>query len=266
MKRGFTSKLIISVLIAAMGVTGAFAQSLSASEAAALLKKTDATTAFSGTDFTANYALVQEKPGQGKSENTAIMYRRDDASSYTILITGPASDRGKGYVQFDQNIWFYDPADKQFVFSSSKEKLQGTNATTADFTPQHYSENYRIKSATKEKLGSLKCVVFDLAAKVDDVNYPAVKLWVTEDDGLIRKKEDYSLSGQLLRTTAIPSYQVYTGHSVPKQMLIIDNLRGKKINNKMQYEQTQITISNVSFAKQSNTVYTKKYVEMMSSK
>ena len=49
-------------------------------------------------------------------------------------------------------------------------------------------------------------------------------------------------------------------------MLIIDNLRGKKINNKMQYEQTQITISNVSFAKQNNTVYTKKYVEMMSSK
>ncbi|MBR1911611.1 MAG: outer membrane lipoprotein-sorting protein, partial [Treponema sp.] len=227
---------------------------------------TDASTAFKGTDFAANYKLVQEKPGQGKTEKTAVMYRRDDASSYTILMTGPASDRGKGYVQFDQNIWFYDPADKQFVFSSSKEKLQGTNATTADFTPQDYSGKYKIKSATKEKLGSLKCVVFDLVAKVDDVNYPSVKLWVTEDDGLIRKKEDYSLSGQLLRTTAIPSYQKFEGHSVPSSMLIIDNLRGKKINNKMQYEQTQISISNVSFAKQSNTVYTKKYVEMMSSK
>ena len=266
MKKKIVSKIIISVLVSALSISAVFAQSLSASEAVALLKKTDATTVFSGTDFTANYSLVQEKPGQGKSVNTAIMYRRDDASSYTILITGPESDRGKGYVQFDQNIWFYDPADKQFVFSSSKEKLQGTNATTADFTPQHYSEKYKIKSATKEKLGNLNCVVFDLAAKVEDVNYPSVKLWVTEDDGLIRKKEDYSLSGQLLRTTAIPSYQKYTGHSVPDKMLIVDNLRGKKINNKMQYEQTQITISNVSFAKQNNTVYTKKYVEMMSSK
>lgn len=266
MKKGLVYKIIISLLITAVGATGAFAQSLSASDAAALLKKTDASTAFTGTDFTANYSLVQEKPGQGKSVNTAIMYRRDDASSYTILITGPESDRGKGYVQFDQNIWFYDPADKQFVFSSSKEKLQGTNATTADFTPQHYSDKYKINSATKEKLGSLDCVVFDLTAKVDDVNYPSVKLWVTADDGLIRKKEDYSLSGQLLRTTAIPSYQKYTGHSVPDRMLIVDNLRGKKISGKMQYEQTQITISNVSFAKQNNTVYTKKYVEMMSSK
>ena len=266
MKKKLVSKIAISLLVAAIGASAAFAQNLSSSEAAALLKKTDESTAFKGTDFTANYALTQEKPGQGKTDKTAIMYRRDDASSYTILFTGPASDRGKGYVQFDQNIWFYDPADKQFVFSSSKDKLSGTNATTADFTPQHYSEKYKIKSAKKEKLGSLKCVVFDLAAKVDDVNYPAVKLWVTEDDGLIRKKEDYSLSGQLLRTTAIPSYQSYSGHSVPKSMLIIDNLRGKKINNKMQYEQTQVTISNVSFAKQSNAVYTKKYVEMMSSK
>ena len=52
-------------------------------------------------------------------------------------------------------------------------------------------------------------------------------------------------------------------------MLIVDNLRGKKISGKMQYEQTQITLAilqNVSFAKQNNTVYTKKYVEMMSSK
>ena len=35
-------------------------------------------------------------------------------------------------------------------------------------------------------------------------------------------------------------------------------------NGKMQYEKTQITVTNVSFAKQSDTVYTKKYVEMMS--
>ena len=74
MKKGLVSKIIISLLITAIGATGAFAQSISASDAAALLKKTDASTAFTGTDFTANYSLVQEKPGQGKSVNTAIMY------------------------------------------------------------------------------------------------------------------------------------------------------------------------------------------------
>lgn len=47
-------------------------------------------------------------------------------------------------------------------------------------------------------------------------------------------------------------------------MLLVDNLRGKKIDGKMQYEKTQVTITNVSFAKQKDSVYSKKYIESMS--
>ena len=193
-----------------------------------------------------------------------MVWQNINNNAYTILITGPEKDRGKGYVQFDNNIWFYDPSDHQFVFTSSKDNVGGTNATPADFTPQHYSKNYKIDKAEKVKLGKLDCIQLTLTATSKNVNYPTLKLWVTEEDGLIRMKEDYSLSGQLLRTTAIPSYQVFTNHSVPSKMVVVDNLRGKKINGKMQYEQTQITIANVSFEKQKDSVYTKKYVEMMS--
>ncbi len=263
MKKNLT-KLIITAVASIALISNMYAADLSSADAKALLKKTDASTGFFGSDFAANYTLVQEKPGQGKSETSVVMYRRDDASAYTILITGPEKDRGKGYVQFDNSIWFYDPADRQFVFTTSKDKVSGTNATPADFSPQNFSANYKIDAAEKTKLGNLSCVKFTLSATSKNVNYPTVKIWVTEDDGLIRMKEDYSLSGQLLRTTAIPSYQKYENHSVPSKMLIVDNLRGQKINGKMQYEQTQVTISNVSFAKQKDSVYTKKYVEMMS--
>lgn len=242
------------------------AQSLSSKDSLSLLKKTDATTNFSDTDFAANYSIVQEKPGQGKSSREAIMYRRDKTSTYTILLTGPQADKGKGYVQSDNSIWFYDPKDSQFVFTSAKDKFEGTNLSNSDLSPQYYSRDYKITSATKVKLGSLNCVLFELDAQVNNVAYPKIKLWVTEDDGLTRKREDYSLSGQLLRTTAIPSYQKFGKYSVPEKMLIVDNLRGKKIDGKMQYEKTQVTITNVSFAKQSDTVYTKKYIEMMSTK
>ena len=252
------------VVLAAVLCGTVYAADLSQADAKKLLQKVDETTSFYGTDFAANYSLVQEKPGQGKSTTTVVMYRRDDADSYTILITGPEKDRGKGYVQFDNNIWFYDPSDRQFVFTSAKDNVGGTNATPADFTPQHYSKLYKIDKAEKVKLGKLDCVQMTLSATGKNVNYPTIKLWVTEEDGLIRMKEDYSLSGQLLRTTAIPSYQKFKNHSVPSKMVVVDNLRGKKINGKMQYEQTQITISNVSFDKQKDSVYTKKYVEMMS--
>ena len=116
----------------------------------------------------------------------------------------------------------------------------------------------------------MNCVLFTLKAKVDSVDYPMLKLWVTKDDGLVRKKEDYSLSGQKLRTTAIPSYQlikaIENNYSIPVSMLIQDNLKGKKIGGKVQYEQTQITIRNVVFEKVSDAVYTKPYLEMNSAK
>lgn len=248
--------------------TPLIAQSLADREARELLKKTDDATAYTDTDFAANYTLVQEKPGQGASSLTALMYRRDSKGAYTILITSPQKDKGKGYVQFDNNIWFYDPADKQFVFTSSNEKFQGSNATTADFTPQHYSRDYTIASAARVKLGKMACVVFDLKASstAKDVAYPEIKVWVTEADALIRKREDYSLSGQLLRTTAMPSYQIYKNCAVPDKILFVDNLRGKQIEGKMQYEKTQITISNVSFAKQKDATYTKRFIEMMNNK
>lgn len=254
----------ITLILLALAAGNSFAQKLSDKNAASLLKKADAATSFEGSDFAANYTIVQDKPGQGKSSREVIMYRRDSISAYTILIQSPAADKGKGYLQIDNGIWYYDPKDRQFVFTSAKEKFEGTNINNSDFAPQNYSRDYKINSAEYVKLGSIECVLFDLEAQVNNVAYPKLKLWVSKDDGLTRKREDYSASGQLLRTTAIPSYQKFKNHSVPEKMLIVDNLRGKKIDGKMQYEKTQVTIANVSFAKQKDSVYSKKYIESMS--
>ena len=109
-----------------------------------------------------------------------------------------------------------------------------------------FCKNYKITTAIPKKLGAYDCILFELDAKVDDVVYPKVKVWVTKEDGLIRKKEDYSLSGQLLRTIAIPSYQLIGSRSIPVSMLIVDNLKGKKINDKMQYtKRDKLSLSRV---------------------
>ena len=235
-----------------------------------LLKQAQENTAFYGTDFKGFYSVVQEKPGEGKNATEAIMYRRDSESKWTILVTGPAKDKGKGYLQYDNNIWFYDPADHRFTFTSARDKFQNTNANNSDFAPQFYYRDYSIESSSEVTLGKLECVMFVLKAKVQNVDYPELRLWVTKNDGLVRKKEDYSLSGQKLRTTAIPSYQIVQSASqnyyIPVKMLITDNLRGKKIGEKTQFERTQITITNITFDRVENSVYTKPYLEMMSEK
>ncbi|MCR5605748.1 MAG: outer membrane lipoprotein-sorting protein [Treponema sp.] len=236
-----------------------------------LLQAAEDNTAFYGTDFRGAYRVIQSKPGEGASETLATMYRRDDEGKWTILISSPSKDKGKGYLQFDNNIWFYDPADRRFTFTSAKDKFQDTNANNSDFMPQHYARDYEIDTAEKVKLGSLSCVCFSLKAKVKNVDYPGLKIWVTINDGLVRKKEDYSFSGQKLRTTLMPKYQIVTSNNgreykIPVNMSIQDNLKGKKIGEKMEYERTVISISNAVFAPADDSIYTKAYLEMMSVK
>ena len=257
-----------AVASAAIALLSSSAFSMTSAEAEALLKKAEDSTAFYETDFTASYEVVQDRPGDGRSKTNATIYRRDRTSNWTILILAPAKDKGKGYLQTDNTIWFYDPADRRFTFSSSKDKFQGTNANTSDFAPMNFTRDYKIESFSDVKLGAYDCEVYSLRATSKSVDYPILKVWVSKDDGLMRKKEDYSLSGQKLRTTAIPSYQVISSasgsHQIPVSMVIQDNLRGKKINGKMAYEKTMISISNAVLKKQDDAVYTKPYLELMS--
>lgn len=247
---------------------GLLAAEISKSDAAALLQKAEDNTCFYDTDMKGDYQIVHDKPGEGRNLINAILYRRDSQKKWTILITGPEKDKGKGYLQFDSNIWFYDPADKRFTFSSARDKFQNTNANTSDFAPQLYVSDYSMESYEEVKLGKFDCVLFTLKAVSKNVAYPELKLWVSKGDGLMRKREDYSLSHQRLRTIAVPSYQKVRNtekeYSIPVNMVIQDHLKGKKINDKMEYEKTVISISNVVFEPVEDLVYTKPYLETMS--
>ncbi len=240
------------------------------SEARTLLKMAEANTAFFESDFTAQCIVVQDKPGEDKSETRATLHRRDKTSKWTILINAPEKDKGKGYLQSDETVWFYDPADGRFTFTSARDTFQGTNANTSDFAPQYYARNYKIEKHSEVKLGSYDCVLVELTASVKNVEYPKMRLWISKNDGFVRKREDYSLSGKKLRTLAIPSYQsVSLGsekRSVPVNMVIQDELRGKKIGGKMQNERTTIVLSSPSFSKLDDSVYTKPYLELMSAR
>ncbi|RKX69775.1 MAG: hypothetical protein DRP60_16320 [Spirochaetes bacterium] len=103
----------------------------------------------------------------------------------------------------------------------------------------------------------------DLEANNDEVTYPKMRVWV-DDDNLIRKSEDYSLSGQLMRITAFPDYQFVDGKAIPRAMLIVDALAGATIDGKFVNERTQITIAKVSLDNLPNSVFTKNFLENVS--
>ena len=190
----------------------------------------------------------------------AAIFRRDKDQKFLILILSPDSDRGKGYLKIDDNFWLYDPISRAFSFTSTKERFQNSNARNSDFTQSSFASDYSVTGTRREKLGKFDCWVVDLKALSDTVTFAITKLWIS-DDNLVRKKEDYSLSGQILRTTAIPSYQEVGSHYVPITMIILDNLQGRTVNGNFVNDRTVITIAKPSLERLPDALFSKAYLE-----
>lgn len=226
-----------------------------------LLTRVDAAVSFAESDLAAEYTIVTRDPGGSSSTTVATMFRRDRTNQYLILILEPAIDKGKGYLKEGDTLWLYDPVGRVYTFTSAKERFQNSGARNSDFSRSNYSGDYRAVAMTRERLGPFSCSVLSLEARHDRVSFPRVKIWVSDGDYLVRKVEDYSLSGQLMRTTAMPSYQKVGERWLPQSMTILDHLKARKVGSKIEYERTTVTIKAPALAPLPDVVYTKDYLE-----
>lgn len=249
-------KRILAAALCAFAVARAFADP----DFAAMLRTVDSLVTFTDSDFSAEYTVDQISAGGGKSSTVAAIFRRDKDQKFLVLILEPQTDRGKGYLKIDDNFWLYDPISRAFSFTSTKERFQNSNARNSDFTRSSFATDYSITGTSREKLGKFDCWVLDLKAVSDTVTFAVMKLWIS-DDNLVRKKEDYSLSGQILRTTAIPAYQQVGAHFVPITMVILDNLQGRTINGAFVNDRSVITIAKPSLERLPDALFSKAYLE-----
>ncbi len=225
-----------------------------------LLEKADGLVNFPDSDFSAEYTIVQDRPGQGQTTTVSAVFRRDSDKKYVIIILKPEISKGQGYLKMEDTLWFYDPESRRFNSTSSKERFQNSNARNSDFTRSTLALDYDVLEGERVKLGRFDCWLLELKANNNEVTYPLMRIWIS-DDGLVRKTEDYSLSGQLLRTTAIPDYQLTGNKYVPVRILFIDNLAGAIIGGKFVHEKTQITIAGPSLKSVPNSVFSKTFLE-----
>ena len=228
-----------------------------------LLKRADSLITFPETDFSALYSFVQETPGQGSSSKEAMVFRRDHNNTYLIVMTDPPEDRGKGYLKYGNDLWYYDPVSRRFTFTSAKDRFQNMNARNSDFTRSNLAEDYKVAGSQRAKLGIYDCWLLDLDATSSDITFPKMKLWMS-DDGFVRKTEDYSYSGQHLRTVAFPRYLEIGGRYYPSLVVIVDELRGATINGVFQHERTTYTVTRPSLQHLPDATFTKTWLEKLS--
>ena len=219
----------------------------------ALLAEIDRQRTFADQDFAAVMTMISEDPEDGVERVVVQQFRRDADDAFLILIRDPAVQRGQGYLRQGDNLWFYDPESRKFSHTSLKEAFQGTDARNSDFGDVSFAADYEVRTIEEGTLGSYAVYVLDLQATSDEVTYPFLKAWVTQEGSLVLKTEDYSLTERLMRTSYYPRYARVGGGVVATEMIFVDELvEGKK---------TRISMSDLSDAAIPDSVFTKAYVE-----
>jgi hypothetical protein len=97
---------------------------------------------------------------------------------------------------------------------------------------------------------------FEVIARVNDVKYPKLVMWVTRDKFLELKREAYGLSGTLMETDLFTNYKEVDGRYVPLLQKYVDEIEKGRTS--------VMEITGLSFAKVDDYKFDKAYLESLS--
>jgi len=231
-------------------------------EALKMVKTIDERETSSG-DYKAQCFVKETEKGKEPKVFQVEYYRRDTENKILIFFIKPKEEAGKGYLRIEKNLWMYDPNTGKWDRRTERERIGGTNSRRSDFDESRLAEEYTVKYLSEGKLGDYKTYSFELMAKEGiDVAYPKLILQVDQDTNNLLKREEYSLSGKIMRTTYYPKWIKEYSKSkkgdvwIPKEMRIIDEI--EKGNT------TTILITSVDLNVLNDNMFTKAWLESKS--
>jgi Outer membrane lipoprotein-sorting protein len=180
---------------------------LSQAELVTLLKGVDDRQRNQG-DWRSNVYIEQKEKDKVAVVYEALVFRRSADQRFMILFTKPKASQGQGYLRIDQNLWFYDPAVGKWERRTERERIGGTNSRRSDFDESRLAEEYDPEDNGEEALGVYTAQVMTLKGKPGlDLAFPVIKLWVDKATKNELKRQEFALSGRLLRTSYYPKWQ-----------------------------------------------------------
>ncbi|WP_373371420.1 outer membrane lipoprotein-sorting protein [Stigmatella ashevillensis] len=216
-----------------------------------------------GGDYKSLAYLEQKEKDKADTVREALVYRRDADDKLMILFSKPKGEAGKGYLRLDKNLWSYDPNVGKWERRTERERIAGTDSRRADFDESRLAEEYEPTYEGEEALGKFKVHKLSLQARSGiDVAYPVIKLWVDTATSNILKRQEFALSGRLMRTLYYPKWQKLFSESksaevwYPQEIRIYDEV--EKANS------TVILIKSVDLRALEANIFTKAWLESKS--
>jgi hypothetical protein len=159
-------------------------------------------------DYKALVYLEQKERDKTDVVREALVYRRSADQRLMILFTKPKGEQGKGYLRVEKNLWSYDPNVGKWERRTERERIAGTDSRRADFDESRLAEEYQASDEGDDKLGAYSVHRLSLKVKEGvDVAFPVVKLWVDAATSNVLKRQEFALSGRLMRTLYYPQWK-----------------------------------------------------------
>ena len=246
--------------LAALALVPAAARAApSADQLVAMLKVIDDRQHNTG-DYKALIYLEQKEKDKADTVHEGLVYRRDVDEKLMILFTKPKAEAGKGYLRLDKNLWSYDPNTGRWERTTERERIAGTDSRRADFDQSTLAQDYVPNWVGEEHLGHYTVNHLKLTVRDGrDVAYPVVQLWIDEDSQNVLKRQDFALSGRLMRTEYYPRWtKLYSPSKkgdfwYPPEIHIFDEV--EKANS------TLILIKGIELDPLQENLFTKAWVE-----
>jgi hypothetical protein len=203
--------VVKSLVVAAAAGSGlarpGLASAVSKADLVELLKGVDDRQRNQG-DWRSNVYMEQKEKDKVAVVYEALVFRRSADQRFMILFTKPKASQGQGYLRIDQNLWFYDPAVGKWERRTERERIGGTNSRRSDFDESRLAEEYDPEDNGEETLGVYTAQVMTLKGKPGlDLAFPVLKLWIDKATKNELKRQEFALSGRLLRTSYYPKWQ-----------------------------------------------------------
>ncbi|KFE71805.1 outer membrane lipoprotein-sorting protein [Hyalangium minutum] len=257
-----TPRNLLSAALAAVLLAAPAAFALDAAELKKTLEVIDDRQRNSG-DYKSLVYLEQKEKDKADTVREALVYRRDADDKLMILFTKPKGEAGKGYLRLDKNLWIYDPNVGKWERRTERERIAGTDSRRADFDESRLAEEYDATYEGEEALGKFQVHKMSLKARPTiDVAYPVIKLWVDKETTNVLKRQEFALSGRLMRTLYYPKWQKLFSESkgadvwYPQEIRIYDEV--EKANS------TVILIKSVDLRSLEANIFTKAWLESKS--
>ncbi|MFP4373325.1 MAG: outer membrane lipoprotein-sorting protein [Spirochaetaceae bacterium] len=212
-------RIALLALMALVPVVGALTQS-----AEEIIRRLEANQTHE-TSRTEGRMVIHDRFGRRTTEFIMFARGSDDA----LIEFTSAEEAGQKVLRTDDEIYLFYPDASELIRlqgAALRRSMLGSDVSYEDMTGNKgYLDTYDVRVSGREEIDGNSCHVLDLEATSRDVAYPRQTLWVDAELHVMRRAEQYALSGRLLKVMEVKELMRQDGKIFPAHITIRDKLK-----------------------------------------